>query len=162
MVGMLRDRFITSRTSTSGKLSFLLWAQPSSAMAMCRSKRSDTDFFLSFGFPWKNDPSHCLITLSIFSVLNEKEITFTSRVADQLEHVQFCFMSNTNEMLMYLTTGAYTLIYASWIYNTLANTIHINFSVIANGIMSLGQTLNVLTILTHCVKGQSMRFIMKF
>lgn len=159
MVGMLRDRFITSRTSTSGKLSFLLWAQPSSAMAMCRSKRSDTDFFLSFGFPWKNDPSHCLITLSIFSVLNEKEITFSdslmhSCVADQLEHLQFCFMANTNEMLMYLTTDAYTFIHASWIYNTLANTIHINFSVIAKRIMSLRQTSNMLTILTHCVKGQ--------
>lgn len=69
MVGMLRDRFMMRRTSTSGRLSCLVWAQPSSAAAMCRSKRSDTDFFLSLGFPRKKEPSHCLITLSIFSVL---------------------------------------------------------------------------------------------
>lgn len=57
------------RTSTSGRLSCLVWAQPSSAAAMRRSKRSDTDFFLSLGFPLKKEPSHCFITLSIFSVL---------------------------------------------------------------------------------------------
>lgn len=72
MVGMLRERFMMRRTSTSGRLSCLVWAQPSSAAAMCRSKRSDTDFFLSLGFPLKKEPSHCLITLSIFSVLKTK------------------------------------------------------------------------------------------
>lgn len=69
MVGMLRDLFMMRRTSTSGRLSCLVWAHPSSAAAMCRSKRSDTDFFLSLGFPLKKEPSHCFITLSIFSVL---------------------------------------------------------------------------------------------
>lgn len=72
MVGMLRERFMMRRTSTSGRLSCLVWAQPSSAAAMRRSKRSDTDFFLSLGFPLKKEPSHCLITLSIFSVLETK------------------------------------------------------------------------------------------
>lgn len=69
---MLRDLFMMRRTSTSGRLSCLVWAHPSSATAMCRSKRSDTDFFRNFGFPLKNEPSHCFITLSIFSVLGQK------------------------------------------------------------------------------------------
>lgn len=69
MVEMLRDRFMIRRTSTSGRLSCLVWPQPSSAAAMCKSKRSDTDFFLSLGFPLKKEPSHCFITLSILSVL---------------------------------------------------------------------------------------------
>lgn len=73
MVGMLRDLFMMRRTSTSGRLSCLVWAQPSSAAAMCRSKRSDTDFLRSFGFPLKKEPSHCFITLSIFSVLQHDE-----------------------------------------------------------------------------------------
>lgn len=73
MAGMLRDLFMMRRTSTSGRLSCLVWAQPSSAAAMCRSKRSDTDFFLSLGFPLKKEPSHCLITLSTFSVLTREK-----------------------------------------------------------------------------------------
>lgn len=73
MVGMLRDLFMMSRTSTSGRLSCLVCAQPSSATAMCRSKRRDTDFLRSLGFPLKKEPSHCLITLSIFSVLQDGE-----------------------------------------------------------------------------------------
>lgn len=73
MVGMLRDLFMMRRTSTSGRLSCLVWAHPSSAAAMCRSKRSDTDFLRSLGFPLKKEPSHCFITLSIFSVLQHDE-----------------------------------------------------------------------------------------
>lgn len=74
MVGMLRDLFMMRRTSTSGRLSCFVWAHPSSAAAMCRSKRSDTDFFRSLGFPLKKEPSHCFITLSIFSVLVRKRL----------------------------------------------------------------------------------------
>lgn len=70
---MLRDLFMTRRSSTSGRLSCLVWAQPSSAAAMCRSKRSDTDFFRSLGLPLKKDPSHCFITLSTFSVLSRED-----------------------------------------------------------------------------------------
>lgn len=75
-VGMLRDRFMTRRTSTLGRLSCFVWPHPSSATAMWRSKRKDTDFFLSLGFPWKKDPSHCRITLSIFSVLDGTHTRF--------------------------------------------------------------------------------------
>lgn len=71
IVGMLRDLFMMRRTSTSGRLSCLVCAQPSSATAMCRSKRRDTDFLRSLGFPLKKEPSHCFITLSIFSVLQD-------------------------------------------------------------------------------------------
>ena len=74
IVGMLRDLFMMRRTSTSGRLSCLVWEHPSSAAAMCRSKRSDTDFFRSLGFPLKKEPSHCFITLSIFSVLVGKRL----------------------------------------------------------------------------------------
>lgn len=82
IVGMLRDLFMMRRTSTSGRLSCLVWAQPSSAAAMCRSKRSDTDFFRSLGFPLKKEPSHCLITLSIFSVLVGKRLEVVAVKAD--------------------------------------------------------------------------------
>lgn len=84
MVGMLRDRFMMRRTSTSGRLSCLVWAQPSSAAAMCRSKRSDTDFFLSLGFPRKKEPSHCFITLSIFSVLKSSVFNIYISVTQSL------------------------------------------------------------------------------
>lgn len=82
MLGMLRDLFMMRRTSTSGRLSCFVWAQPSSAAAMCRSKRSDTDFFRSLGFPLKKEPSHCLITLSIFSVLTRN----VKRVRNKNDH----------------------------------------------------------------------------
>lgn len=85
IVGMLRDLFMMRRTSTSGRLSCLVWAHPSSAAAMCRSKRSDTDFFRSLGFPLKKEPSHCLITLSMFSVLNGKRLQVRA-IKDGLSH----------------------------------------------------------------------------
>lgn len=114
MVGMLRERFMMRRTSTSGRLSCLVWAQPSSAAAMCRSKRSDTDFFLSLGFPRKKEPSHCFITLSIFSVL--KSSMFDIYISHSCS---FFYVPLTKARMWGKKTCIYPLIYKSkcWLLN---------------------------------------------
>lgn len=112
MVGMLRDLFMMRHTSTSGRLSCLVWAQPSSAVAMCRSKRRDTDFFLSLGFPLKKEPSHCFITLSIFSVLKRN----MQRMIRGTYSISFHF--NSAQYYLYSTNSHLEQVYAKLLTET--------------------------------------------
>lgn len=116
IVGMLRDLFMMRRTSTSGRLSCLVWAHPSSAAAMCRSKRSDTDFLRSLGFPLKKEPSHCLITLSIFSVLLGKrlevsatKIHFCHRTVCIIRLLGQCFDTKKTFLIRLFVLGFYSV-----------------------------------------------------
>lgn len=72
MEGILQDLLITSLTSMSGRVFFLVCKHPSSVAARWRSKRNETDFFLKRGLSLKKEPSHSLMTSSTFSVLKQQ------------------------------------------------------------------------------------------
>lgn len=136
MVGMLRDLFMMRRTSTSGRLSCLVWAHPSSAAAMCRSKRSDTDFLRSLGFPLKKEPSHCFITLSIFSVLQYDEWQDDEQCCWFFFNVRvFIFM-----LCIFWSKNLHSMICTVWLFFFIPN---ISITIIFSVITCFKQPLNL-------------------